>query len=221
MYSKEGYRNLFIVNHPLIQHKLSIMRDINTDNKNFRILLQEITWLLTYEATADMELCSRKIETPLEVYDNAPFLVQKSPFIIPILRAGLFMSEAMLDLLPCAKIGHIGMYRDKITKKPVEYFVKIPKYNNERIFLVDPMFATGNSAVDAVDILVKHGVNTDKITFIALLGTMKAVDTFNKKYPQIPIYIAAIDKGLNKDAHILPGLGDAGDRLFGTEETQD
>jgi len=221
MYMKDGYPNLFIVNHPLVQHKLSIMRDIKTVNKDFRGLLKEITWLLAYEATANMELCERPVETPLEVYKNAPFLVQEKPFIIPILRAGLFMAEAMVELLPCAKIGHIGMYRDKVTKKPIEYFVKIPKYNGERIFLVDPMFATGNSAIDAVKALQRHGVPVDKVTFVALLGTMDAVDNFSKSYPNIPIYIAAIDRELSSDAYILPGLGDAGDRLFGTEETQD
>ncbi len=221
MYRNKEYPNLFVVNHPLIQHKLSIMRDENTCNKDFRTLLKEITWLLGYEATANLELCTRPVKTPLETYKDAPFLAEEKPFIIPILRAGLFMAEGMLSLLPCARIGHIGMYRDEKTKKPVEYFVKIPKYNSEKIFLVDPMFATGNSAVDAVDILAKRGIDVNNVIFVALVGTMDAVKTFCKKYPQIPIYIAAIDRELNNNAYILPGLGDAGDRLFGTEEIQE
>lgn len=216
----EGYNNLFIIDHPLVQHKLSIMRDENTNNRDFRSLLKEITYLLAYEATSSMELVIKKIKTPMEIYDTAPFLSQDKPLIIPILRAGLFMAEAMLSIFPCAKIGHIGMYRDENTKRPVEYFVKIPKYNGERIFLVDPMFATGNSAIDAVDALTKRGIPSSSVTFIALLGTVDAIENFNRHYPNIPVYIGCIDAGLNDNAYILPGLGDAGDRLFGTEEIQ-
>lgn len=217
MQNIEGYPNLFIVNHPLVQHKLTIMRDKNTPNSDFRILLKEITWLIGYEATKGMKLTKRSVETPITVMPDAPTLECEKPIIVPILRAGLFMADGLLNLLPCARVGHIGMYRDAVTKNPVEYFFKMPEYRGEPVFLVDPMFATGGSAVDAVDALVKRGVPTKNITFVALVGAMDAVKKFSSKYPEIPVYIGSIDERLNENAYIVPGLGDAGDRLFGTE----
>ena len=210
------YPNLFVVNHPLVLHKLSHMRNKETSIRGFRDLLREITLLLAYEATKNMPLTTKAIETPKTVMENAPVLEGLPPVIVPILRAGLFMADALLEILPRASVGHIGMYRDHETKRPVEYLIKLPENEGQHFFLTDPMFATGFSAVDAVEALKKHGIKESQITFVALLGTLDAVKNFSSHFPTIPVYIAEIDECLNKDAYIVPGLGDAGDRLFGT-----
>jgi uracil phosphoribosyltransferase len=209
------FPNLHIINHPLIQHKLTQMRKIDTPKHQFRQLLREIALLMGYEITRDLPLTSEQISTPLTSME-APVLAGPNPAIIPILRAGLGMADGFLELIPEADEGHIGMYRDPVTKMPVEYLVKLPHANGRPFFLVDPMLATGNSAVAAVDVLIKHGANPERIKFMALVAAPEGVRVFNEKYAHIPIYTAALDERLNEKAYILPGLGDAGDRLFGT-----
>lgn len=209
------FKNLFISNHPLILHKLSIMRDKNTNQRDFKAALREISLLMCYEITKDLALSDRKIETPLTTM-NAPTLAAPEPTIVPILRAGLGMSEGLEVIMPHAQIGHIGLYRDEETYKPVEYLAKLPKCSGQNFIIVDPMLATGHSAKYAVDILIKHGVSAENILLLALVGAPEGVTEFQKNYPQIPIYMAALDDKLNDTAYIVPGLGDAGDRLFGT-----
>lgn len=214
MKNKE-FPNLHVIDHPLIQHKLTIMRKSTTPKHEFRQLLREIALLMGYEITRDFPLTTTQISTPLTVMD-APVIAGPNPAIIPILRAGLGMADGLLELIPEADEGHIGMYRDPVTKKPVEYLVKLPHANDRTFFLVDPMLATGNSAVAAVDILIRHGAQPSKIKFMSLVAAPEGVRVFNQKYERIPIYTAALDEKLNEKAYILPGLGDAGDRLFGT-----
>ncbi len=213
----EGFPSVHVVNHPLVQHKLSVLRDINTPSWSFRDLVKEMAVLIGYEATAHMRLTTKEVHTPFATIKDAPHLKEKEAIIVPILRSGLFLSEGLLGILPCAKIGHVGIHRDPETKKPVEYFVKMPEYEGQEVFLVDPMFATGGTAVDAVKALMKRGVPVESIVFVALLGSMDAVKTFTSAFPSIPLYIASVDEKLNNDKFLVPGLGDAGDRLFGTE----
>lgn len=209
------FPNLHIIDHPLIQHKLTLMRKKDTPKHEFRQLLREISLLMGYEVTRDFLLTRAPISTPLTMMD-APVIAGPNPAIVPILRAGLGMADGLLELMPAADEGHIGMYRDPVTKKPVEYLVKLPQAKGRTFFLVDPMLATGNSAVAAVDILLRHGAQPSKIKFIALVAAPEGVRVFNEKYANIPIYAAALDEKLDEDAYIIPGLGDAGDRLFGT-----
>jgi uracil phosphoribosyltransferase len=209
------FPNLHILTHPLIQHKLTQMRKKTTPKHEFRQFLREIALLMGYEVTRDLPLKVESIITPLTVM-KAPVIAGKKPVIVPILRAGLGMADGLLELMPEADEGHIGLYRDPTTKKPVEYLVKLPPTEDRMFLLVDPMLATGNSAVKAVDILCDNGVVTSKIKFIALVAAPEGVRVFNEKYPNIPIYTAALDEKLNEKAYIIPGLGDAGDRLFGT-----
>jgi uracil phosphoribosyltransferase len=209
------FPNLFIVDHPLIQHKLSQMRDKNCPMGSFRALLKEISLLMGYELTSNLPVKTEKIETPL-VEMNAPFLAGPEPVIVPILRAGLGMADGLQDLMPMAAIGHVGLYRDEITHEPVEYLVRLPKPEGRFFILVDPMLATGHSARHAVDVLVKRGVAPDHIRFMALVSAPEGVKAFHAAYPQVPVYTAALDDHLNDKAYIVPGLGDAGDRIFGT-----
>jgi uracil phosphoribosyltransferase len=209
------FPNLHIMDHPLIQHKLTQMRKTTTLKHEFRQLLREIALLMGYEITRELPLTKEKIVTPLTEME-APVIAGPNPAIVPILRAGLGMADGLLELIPEADEGHIGMYRDPSTHLPVEYLVKLPSPQGRAFFLVDPMLATGNSAVAAVDTLLKHGVDMSKIKFMALVAAPEGVRVFNQKYAQIPIYTAALDERLDEKAYILPGLGDAGDRLFGT-----
>lgn len=209
------FPNLHIIDHPLIQHKLTLMRKQTTLKHEFRQLLREISLLMGYEITRDFPLTKMPISTPLTTMD-APAIAGPNPAIVPILRAGLGMADGLLELIPEADEGHIGMYRDPITKKPIEYLVKLPQAKGRTFFLVDPMLATGNSAVAAVDILIRHGAEPSKIKFMALVAAPEGVRVFNEKYRHIPIYTAALDEKLDQNAYIVPGLGDAGDRLFGT-----
>ena len=215
MYEHPEFKNLFIVDHPLVQHKLSMMRSKTCAQKQFRSALKEISLLMGYEITRNLPLTDRDIETPIKMM-KAPVLYGDRPAIIPILRAGLGMSEGLNELMPSAAIGHIGLYRDHETHKPHEYLVKLPSAKNRPFILVDPMLATGNSAAHAVDVLVKHGVDVKNISFLALVGAPEGVRTFRQTYPDLPIYIAALDEKLDQNAYIVPGLGDAGDRFFGT-----
>lgn len=209
------FPNLYIINHPLIQHKLTQMRRSITQKHEFRQLLREIALLMGYEITRDFPLTKEKILTPLAPME-APVIADQHPVIVPILRAGLGMADGLLELIPEADEGHIGMYRDPVTKKPIEYLVKLPHPQGRLFILVDPMLATGNSAIAAVDTLIDHGAEPSKIKFMSLVAAPEGVRVFNKKYSHIPIYTAALDERLNEKAYIIPGLGDAGDRLFGT-----
>lgn len=209
------FPNLHIIDHPLIQHKLTLMRKDDTGKPKFRQLLREISLLMGYEITRDFQLSTAQISTPLTTMET-PVIAEPNPAIVPILRAGLGMADGLLELIPAADEGHIGMYRDPETKMPVEYMVKLPQANGRTFFLVDPMLATGNSAVAAVDILIRHGANPTKIKFMSLVAAPEGVRVFNEKYAHIPIYTAALDERLDEHAYIIPGLGDAGDRLFGT-----
>lgn len=216
MESRSEFPSLHILNHPLIQHKLTLMRDINTSTRTFRELLKEIALLMGYEVTRDLPLTYEDIETPL-CKIKAPVIAGKKLAVVPILRAGIGMADGLLQLVPSARVGHIGLYRDPETLKPVEYLVKLPPVDDRLFILVDPMLATGNSAAAAVDTLIKHGVSEDKIIFLALLAVPEGMRVFAKAHPNVPVYVAAMDERLNDHAYILPGLGDAGDRLFGTK----
>ncbi len=206
---------LHIVDHPLIQHKLSKMRDKNTGSKDFRELLTEITILMGYELTRDLPLEDEEIETPITKM-TAKVISGKKLALIPILRAGLGMVDGLLNLIPVAKVGHIGIYRDPVTHLPVEYYCKLPFDIEERtIILADPMLATGGSASDAVALLKRKGCSN--IRLLCLVAAPEGVRKFQKDHPEIEIYTASLDDCLNEHAYIVPGLGDAGDRLFGTK----
>jgi uracil phosphoribosyltransferase len=209
------FPNLLVLDHPLIQHKLSLMRDKRTPTIQFRHLLREIALLMGYEISRELPLTTERIETPLTQMD-APVIAGKKVAVVAILRAGLGMVEGMLDLIPSARVGHIGLYRDPETKRPVEYFVKLPDPEGRLFILLDPMLATGYSAAAAVNILNGRGIPDSRIRLMALVAAPEGVRTFRKSHPDLPIYAAALDERLNDHAYIIPGLGDAGDRLFGT-----
>jgi uracil phosphoribosyltransferase len=210
------FPNLFILNHPLIQHKLTHMRDRETSTRTFRELLREITLLMGYEITRNLTLTTVRIETPLQPLD-APVIAGKKLVVVPVLRAGIGMSDGLLELIPSARVGHIGVYRDPDTHRPVEYLVRLPD-TAERIFILcDPMLATGNSAVHAVDVLKKRNVSDEQIIFVALVAAPEGVKVFQDAHPGVKVYVASLDSHLNEHAYIVPGLGDAGDRLFGTK----
>lgn len=203
-----------IINHPLIQHKLTLMRRKETGAKDFRQLLDEISMLMAYEVTRDFPTKDVEIETPIAKC-SSKVLAGKKVAVVPILRAGLGMVNGIINLIPAAKIGHIGMYRDEKTLEPVEYFCKMPKDISERLMIVvDPMLATGGSAVEAVDMLKKRGAKS--MIFMCLLSAPEGIKLFNEKHPDVPIYTACVDDHLNEHGYIVPGIGDAGDRIFGT-----
>lgn len=207
-----------IVDHPLIQHKLTILRDENTSTKEFREVTNEIARLMTYEITRDLPLEDVTIRTPLcETVQKQ--LSGKKLAIVPILRAGLGMVDGMLDLIPAARVGHIGMYRDPETFEAVEYYAKLPQDIEERkVFVVDPMLATGVSALTALEQLTnKYGVQEENLSFVCLVAAPEGVKAIQERFPTIDIYTAALDDHLNEHKYIVPGLGDAGDRIFGTK----
>ena len=210
------FPNFHVLDHPLIQHKLSIMRDKRTPTILFRQLLKEIALLMGYEVTRDLPMTRERIETPLQEMD-APTIAGKKVAVVAILRAGLGMAEAMIELIPSARVGHIGLYRDPVTKRPVEYFVKLPEPEGRLFILVDPMLATGYSAAYAVDVLNRKGVDDSQIRSMALVVAPEGMTVFAAAHPRIPVIAAALDQHLNDHAYIVPGLGDAGDRLFGTK----
>ncbi|MBZ0161332.1 MAG: uracil phosphoribosyltransferase [Notoacmeibacter sp.] len=204
-----------VVDHPLVQHKLSIMRDKETSTAGFRRLLREISHLLCYEVTRELELTTRQIETPLTTME-APVLEGKKLVFASILRAGNGLLEGMLDLVPSARVAHIGLYRDHETLEAIEYYFKAPAdLDNRLVIVVDPMLATANSAIAAIDRLKARGA--DKLRFVCLLAAPEGVERFNKAHPDVPIFTAAIDQKLNEKGYIVPGLGDAGDRMYGTK----
>jgi uracil phosphoribosyltransferase len=210
-----SHPNLHVLGHPLIVHKLSIMRDRDTSTIKFRTLLKEIALLMGYEVTRNLPLEPIHIETPLAPME-APMIAGKKLAVVPILRAGLGMAEGLLELVPSARVGHIGLYRDPATKRPVEYLVKLPEPEGRTFILVDPMLATGYSGAYAVDVLNRHGVADADIRFLALVSAPEGVAVMQDAHPDVEIYTAAVDSHLNEKAYIVPGLGDAGDRLFGT-----
>ena len=208
-------KNLTIVNHPLVLHKLTLMRDKHTPSAVFRQLLHEISLLLAYEVARDLPMAMKTIETPLAEME-APILKGKKLVIVSILRAGNGLLEGMLDLIPSARVGHIGLYRDPKTLQPVEYYMKVPEDIAERpVIVVDPMLATGNSVSAAVTRLKQKGAKD--IRFVCLLSAPEGIRHFNDVHPDVPIFTAAIDSHLNDHGYIVPGLGDAGDRMFGTK----
>lgn len=203
------------MNHPLIQHKLTIIRDINTGSKEFRELVKEVSMLMAYEVTRELPLEDVEIETPIQKMTGKTISGRKQG-IIPILRAGLGMVDGFLHLLPTAKVGHVGLYRDPETLEPVEYYCKLPSDINERdLYVVDPMLATGGSASAAISFLKAKGATS--IKFVCLLGCPEGIAVVQKEHPDVDIFVAKIDEKLNDHAYIVPGLGDAGDRLFGTK----
>ena len=207
--------NVYVLDHPLIQHKLAVLRSKNTSVKEFRELISEISGLMCYEATRNLPTVEVEVETPITTA-KCRMLSGKKLAIVPILRAGLGMVDAMVDLIPSAKIGHIGLYRDPETHEPVEYYCKLPEdVGNRQVFVVDPMLATGGSAVAAIDFLKKHGCRN--IIMMNIIGCPEGIKRVTEAHPDVDIYMAACDERLNDHAYIIPGLGDAGDRIFGTK----
>ena len=208
-------KSLVVVDHPLVLHKLSLMRDKNTPSAVFRQLLREISLLLAYEVTRNLPMTTQAIETPVTAMD-APILKGKKLVIVSILRAGNGLLEGMLDLLPSARIGHIGLYRDPVTLQPVEYYLKVPSDIGERpVIVVDPMLATGNSVAYAISRLKEKGARD--VRLVCLLSAPEGIRRVAAEHPDVPIYTAAVDSHLNEHGYIVPGLGDAGDRMFGTK----
>lgn len=204
-----------IMDHPLVQHKVAILRDVNTGTKEFKELVKELATLITYEATRDLSLKDVKVQTPITMAD-CKMLDGKKMAIVPILRAGLGMVEGVQTLIPTAKIGHIGLYRDPETLNPVEYYCKMPPDIAERdVFVVDPMLATGGSASDAIKLIKERGAT--RIKFLGLLAAPEGLERLRNDHPDVDIYVAALDSHLNDHGYIVPGLGDAGDRIFGTK----
>ncbi|MGN0807856.1 MAG: uracil phosphoribosyltransferase [Candidatus Coproplasma sp.] len=209
------YKNVFVFDHPLIQHKIAILRDKNTSMKEFRELIEEITTIMTYESMRDVELVPVQVETPLEVTTQYK-VADDSVAIVPILRAGLGMVNGVHKVFPTAKVGHIGMYRDEETLEPHAYYCKLPAdIEHKTVFLIDPMLATGGSACDAIAALKQRGCK--RIKFMAIIAAPQGVDKVASTHPDVPVYVSTLDRCLNESGYILPGLGDAGDRLFGTK----
>ena len=211
----ENMSKVIVLDHPLIQHKVGVIRRIETGTRDFRALVGEIAKLMCFEATRDLKLQDVEIETPI-CKTTVKELAGKKLAIVPILRAGLGMVDGMLDMIPSAKVGHIGLYRDPETFKPVEYYCKLPADCNERdVFVVDPMLATGGSSSAAITLLKEHGCS--HIRFMCIIAAPEGVKKMQEDHPDVDIYIAAMDDHLNDHAYIVPGLGDAGDRIFGTK----
>ena len=207
--------NVHVIDHPLIHHKLAVMRSKDTSVKEFRELVSEVAGLMCYEATRNLPTMEVEVETPVATA-KCRMLAGKKLAIVPILRAGLGMVDSLVDLIPSAKIGHIGLYRDPVTHEPVEYYCKLPEDIENRVtFVVDPMLATGGSAVAAIDFLKKHGCKN--IIMMNIIGCPEGIAAVQKAHPDVDIYMAACDEKLNEHCYIVPGLGDAGDRIFGTK----
>ena len=207
--------NVTIFDHPLIQHKISILRDKKTGTNEFRSLIEEIAMLMGYEALRDLPIKEVEVETPIEKC-MTPMIAGKKLAVVPILRAGLGMVNGILALVPSAKVGHIGLYRDEVTHEPHEYYCKLPHPIEQRTIVVtDPMLATGGSAVAAVDFIKEHGGKT--IKFMSIIAAPEGLERLHKTHPDVQIYVGHLDRELNENAYICPGLGDAGDRIFGTK----
>ncbi len=205
---------IVVFDHPLIQHKITLLRDCTTGTRDFRILIEEIASLMGYEALRDLPLEMKEIKTPIET-TQSPVITGKTIAIVPILRAGLGMVKGLLSLVPTAKVGHIGLYRDPETHEPHEYYCKLPDHIEERtVIILDPMLATGGSAIAAVDMLKKRGVKS--IKFMSIIAAPEGLSALITKHPDIELYCGHLDEKLNENKYIVPGLGDAGDRIFGT-----
>ncbi|MBQ6706480.1 MAG: uracil phosphoribosyltransferase [Clostridia bacterium] len=205
----------FIADHPLIQHKVAVLRDVNTSSKQFRELIREITELLVYEATRDLPTCEVEVETPMAIAKARKIAGRKLAFV-PILRAGLGMVDGAVELVPSARVGHIGLYRDHETLQPVEYYCKLPGDIDQRdVIVLDPMLATGGSAIDAITQIKERGPRS--IKFMCIIAAPEGLQALNEAHPDVKIYCAALDDHLNENGYIVPGLGDAGDRIFGTK----
>lgn len=211
----DDFPDLHVLDHPLIRHKLTHMRNRQTTTQRFRQLLKEIALLMGYELTRDLPTTLETIDTPLREMD-APVIAGRKLAVVPILRAGIGMADGLLELVPGARVGHVGSYRDPKTLQPVEYLVKLPQAEGRRFIVVDPMLATGNSAAHAVDVVKRHGVPAEMISFMALVAAPEGVRVFCERHPGIAVYVAALDSHLDEKGYIVPGLGDAGDRQFGT-----
>lgn len=211
----EDNPNIIITNHPLIQHKITKLRDKSTGTAEFRSIVSEIAMLMAFEAMRDLDTEDIPVETPIEMTES-PVIAGRKQAIIPILRAGLGMTDGILRLVPTAKVGHVGMYRDPVTHEPHEYYCKLPDPISERIIIVtDPMLATGGSAVDSIRLIKERGGK--KIKFMCIIAAPEGVEVLSKAHPDVQIYIGHLDRQLNENAYICPGLGDAGDRIFGTK----
>lgn len=211
----QGIENITICNHPLIKHKLSIVRQKATGTNEFRTIIEEISMMIGYEALKDLPLEDAEIETPIETA-MLPMIAGKKPAIVPILRAGLGMVGGMLKLMPAAKVGHIGMYRDEVTLEPHEYFCKLPSAIDQRtVYVVDPMLATGGSAVEAINFIKQHGGKD--IYFLCIVAAPEGLEKLHKCHPDVKIFVGNLDRELNDKGYICPGLGDCGDRIFGTK----
>lgn len=216
MLKHPDFANLFVVDHPMVQHKLTHMRNKKTSTKTFRALLIEISMLMGYELTRDLPLTQEAIDTPVVHMPDAPVLEGRKVAVVPILRAGQGMSDGLLELMPSARVGHVGLYRDPETQRPVEYLVKLPAVDGRTFILCDPMLATGHSAAYAVDVLNRAGVEDKDIRLLVLVAAPEGMEVFEKAHPDVKVFTASLDSHLNEKAYIVPGLGDAGDRLFGT-----
>ena len=211
----EKMKNVYIMDHPLIKHKISMLRDKNTGTNEFRKLVEEIGILMGYEALRDLPTEEVEIETPIETC-KTPMISGKKLAVIPVLRAGLGMVNSILTLVPSAKVGHVGLYRDPVTHEPHEYYCKLPQDCAERdVFVVDPMLATGGSSVAAITMLKNRGVK--KIRFMCIVAAPQGIERMKEEHPDVDIYVGALDDHLNENGYIVPGLGDAGDRIFGTK----
>ncbi|MFA5592232.1 MAG: uracil phosphoribosyltransferase [Micavibrio sp.] len=215
MQTHPDFPGLSIVGHPLVQHKLSRMRDSACQTGEFRRLLKEISFLIGYEVTRHLPLTRTLIHTPMQEM-QAPVLSGGLPVVVPVLRAGLGMADGLVELMPDCHIGHIGLYRDEDTHRPVEYLVRLPQAQDSLFIVTDPMLATGHSSEYALDLLNRHGVEDRRIVLMCLVSAPEGVAQIQKTHPKVRIYTASLDERLDERAYILPGLGDAGDRLFGT-----
>ncbi len=213
MTESSAFKNVTVVDHPVVVHKLTQLRDETTQPERFRDLLRDVSMLLACEATRDLPVAPREVRTSLATAAGGEVAVQT--VVVPILRAGLGMADAVREILPDALVAFIGMYRDAETHEPVEYYAKVPPADNGRFFVVDPMLATGGTATASVDLLNRQGVPDENIRFLALLAAPEGLTRFRQSHPDIPIFVAAIDERLNDHDYIVPGIGDAGDRLFG------
>ncbi len=211
----KNYENLTVMSHPLIQHKITLLRDERTGSKQFRELIEEIAILIAYEATRDLPLCEEEVTTPI-CKTTSKVIDGKKLAIIPVLRAGLGMVNGVLSLLPSAKVGHIGLFRNEETLQPVKYYYKVPKHIEEReVIVLDPMLATGGSAVAAIGFLKESGAK--EIKFMCIIAAPEGIKTLCEAHPDIKVYCGVVDEKLNENGYIVPGLGDAGDRIFGTK----
>lgn len=206
-------KDVHVMTHPLIMHKITMLRDKNTNDKDFRQLIHEIALLMGYEATKDLTVVDHKVTTPITECTGK--IIEKQVALVPILRAGLGMVDALLNLIPASKVGHIGLYRDHDTLRPVEYYCKLPNdVQNRQVIVLDPMLATGGSSVAAIDVIKRYGVK--KIKFMCIIAAPEGIKAIQEAHPDVEIYAGSLDEKLNEHGYIVPGLGDAGDRIFGT-----